>query len=105
MDEKETDDYQRKLLELRMLLNAVDKNLINLLISRFSITDEIGRLKQVSNKPIYDSKRESSVIHDLTELIRENRDNVESDLLVPCIIEIYLEIMKQSKLSQSNVTL
>ena len=104
MNESEEIVYQSKLSELRIQLNTIDEDLIKLLISRFSLTDEIGRLKQNSNQQIYDPDREASIIDNISKTIEQNnlsRTNLVS--LKSCIIEIYREIMNQSKISQSNL--
>ncbi len=104
MKKSEESVYQSKLSDLRIQLNTIDEDLIKLLISRFSLTDEIGRLKQNSNQQIYDPDRETSIIDNITETIEENhlsRTNLVS--LKSCIIEIYREIMNQSKISQSKL--
>ncbi len=107
MDADNKDDYLIKILELRTLLNEIDDTLINLLISRFAITDEIGKLKKANNQPIFDPQREASIILGLKDIILKNSNKVakthnESHLLESCIASIYSEIMKQSKLSQKN---
>lgn len=104
MNESEEVVYQSKLSELRVQLNGIDEGIIRLLISRFSLTDEIGRLKQKSNQQIYDPDREASIIDNISETIRKNHlSDKDLDSLTACIIDIYREIMNQSKISQSNL--
>ena len=104
MNESEESVYQSKLSELRIQLNTIDDDLINLLISRFSLTNEIGRLKQVSNQQIYDPDREASIIDSISKTIQKNHvSNADLERLTSCIIEIYREIMNQSKISQSKL--
>ncbi len=104
MNESEESVYQAKLSELRIQLNTIDDDLIKLLISRFSLTDEIGRLKQNCNQQIYDPNREAIIIDSISETIQKNQfSSTDVDLLTSCIIEIYREIMNQSKISQSKL--
>ena len=104
MNESEESVYQAKLSELRIQLNTIDEDLIKLLISRFSLTDEIGRLKQNCNQQIYDPNREAIIIDSISETIQKNQfSSTDVDLLTSCIIEIYREIMNQSKISQSKL--
>jgi chorismate mutase/prephenate dehydrogenase len=104
MNECEESVYQSKLSELRIQLNTIDDDLIKLLISRFSLTDEIGRLKQNSNQQIYDPNREASIFDNISETIQKKQlSSTDLDRLTSCIIEIYREIMNQSKISQSNL--
>lgn len=104
MNESEESVYQAKLSELRIQLNTIDDDLIKLLISRFSLTDEIGRLKQNCNQQIYDPNREAIIIDSISETIQKNHLSSKNLVnLTSCIIEIYREIMNQSKISQSNL--
>jgi|GEM_PF-1445361 len=103
--------FQAELSVLRTQLNIVDEKLITLLVERFSLTNEIGKLKEIYKHPIYDQMREASIIQKLTDLIGDQY-NLEADKatklendakkvqLIACITEIYGEIMKQSKISQ-----
>jgi len=120
MNKDEEIAYQINLSELRSQLNTIDEDLIKLLISRFSLTNEIGMLKQMNNQPIYDQSRELDIIQNLSESIRRHHhysddtqlaqielnkmSNENLELFVSCIVKIYQEIMIQSKISQSNVT-
>lgn len=104
MNESEESVYQAKLSELRIQLNTIDDDLIKLLISRFSLTDEIGRLKQNCNQQIYDPDREANILDNISETIRKNHlSSTDLDQLTSCISDIYREIMNQSKISQSNL--
>lgn len=104
MNESEERVYQLKLSDLRTQLNTIDDDLVKLLISRFYLTDEIGRLKQNSNQQIYDPDREASIIDNISETVQKYQlSSMDSDSLTSCIIGIYREIMNQSKISQSNL--
>ena len=104
MNKSEEIAYQTKLSELRIQLNVIDEDLVKLLISRFSLTNEIGMLKQNNNQPIYDPDREASIIHSLSGTIQKNHLScTDLEILTTCIIEVYREIMNQSKFSQSNL--
>ncbi len=104
MNESEEIVYQSKLSELRIQLNTIDEDLIKLLISRFSLTDEIGKLKQNNSQPIYDPEREKSIFQSIANLVDKNHlSGVDVDMLTSCIVEVYSEIMNQSKISQSNL--
>jgi chorismate mutase/prephenate dehydrogenase len=104
MNEVEEITYHTNLEELRIQLNKVDENLVKMLISRFVLTNEIGKLKQNSSQPIYDPEREKSIFQRIANLIENNHlSGVDVDMLANCIAEVYREIMNQSKISQSHL--
>lgn len=75
------------LKEYRSQINEIDNRLIELLDMRLEVAKEIGNYKRENNLPVFNEERENEIY----EKIREEAKEIES------IIEIYAEIMKQSK--------
>jgi chorismate mutase len=48
--------------ELRRKIDDVDKQIVTLISERAAAAQEIGRLKQATSRPVYDSDREREVI-------------------------------------------
>lgn len=95
--------YLESLQQLRQQLDTIDQEIIELLIRRFKITDEVGVLKSINKKTVVDMVRENEVLENIklkiwTENQRESNENTEC--LATCISEIYKVIMAQSKLKQ-----
>ncbi len=76
--------------ELRKEIDLLDDEIIKSLDERFKKTDQIGVLKQSTNKTILDNKREEEII----KKIKEKTKNKE------VISLIYKYIMDQSKKRQ-----
>lgn len=79
-----------KLDELRVQINAVDDQLIKLLEKRFAIVNEVSRVKQENNLPVFDAKREQAVLERLGK-------QVKNPALVTSIQTIYQTIMDEAK--------
>lgn len=71
----------------RSQIDEIDNKLIELLDMRLEVAKEIGNYKRENNLPVFNGKRENEIY----ERIREVAEEKES------IIEIYAEIMRQSK--------
>ena len=57
---------KERLAECRKLIDAVDLKILTLLNERTKIVEEIGRIKQKLDMPIYEPKREDDVFHNVT---------------------------------------
>ena len=61
-----TDEARAKLDELRVLIDDVDRRIVELLNERTRVVEEIGRVKRHSDLPIYEPKREEQVFANIT---------------------------------------
>lgn len=64
----------RNLSELRMEIDALDKNLVEILEKRFKVVKEVGDYKKQNNLPIFDEQREKEVIESKRELLSNEED-------------------------------
>lgn len=76
----------RSLLELRDAIDAVDRQLLDLLNQRADLAHEVGELKKVEGSPVFRPEREAAVIHKL-QTANEGR------LLPNSIGHIWREVM------------
>lgn len=74
----------------REQINALDQQIMQLLVKRFLIVKEIGQYKKQHNLPILDKTREQKIYSKIEDvyLLEDNRDYLK---------KIYTEIMSQSK--------
>ena len=61
-----------ELIELRAQIDAIDERIVTLLAARFSITDQVGKLKAVSGLDAVDSQRESRQVEKYNCLANSN---------------------------------
>lgn len=54
------------LTECRKRIDVLDVKILGLLNERTRVVEEIGRIKQTLNLPIYEPKREDQVFHNVT---------------------------------------
>jgi chorismate mutase len=54
------------LAECRKRIDVLDVEILGLLNERTRVVEEIGRIKQTLNLPIYEPKREDQVFHNVT---------------------------------------
>jgi chorismate mutase len=55
------DEARRKLEEFRVLIDDLDRRLVDLLNQRTRVVEDIGRVKRAAQLPIYEPKREDQV--------------------------------------------
>jgi chorismate mutase len=55
------DEARMKLAEFRVLIDDVDRRIVELLNERTRVVEEIGRVKRLAQLPIYEPKREDEV--------------------------------------------
>jgi len=61
------DEAQAKLEEYRLMVDVVDRRIVELLNERTRVVEEIGRVKREAQLPIYEPKREDMVFANITE--------------------------------------
>ena len=61
------EEAQAKLEELRVLIDDVDRRIVELLNRRTRVVEDIGRVKRLARLPIYEPKRESQVFANVVE--------------------------------------
>src|SRR4051794_22678064 len=59
-------DPVRALAQCREHIDALDLRILELLNQRTSIVEEIGRIKQEAQMPVYEPRREDQVFHNVT---------------------------------------
>lgn len=55
--------YESEIQELRKKLDTIDDEIVGLLIKRFSITSQVGKLKTAHNMEIEDHLREAVILN------------------------------------------
>jgi len=60
------EDALKALEDCRVLIDAVDLRLLELLNERTRVVEEIGRVKRAAKLPIYEPKREDQVFDNVT---------------------------------------
>jgi chorismate mutase-like protein len=60
------DQARERLEECRVLIDDVDRRIVDLLNERTSVVEEIGRVKREAGLPIYEPKREDQVFANVT---------------------------------------
>ncbi len=61
------DDALKALARYRDQIDAIDRELLNLLNQRTRVVEEIGQVKQAVQMPVYEPKREQDVFRNVTE--------------------------------------
>jgi chorismate mutase len=61
------DEARAKLDEFRILIDDVDRRIVELLNDRTRVVEEIGRVKRDAQLPIYEPKREDQVFANITQ--------------------------------------
>ena len=60
------DEARGKLEECRILIDEVDRRIVEMLNQRTKVVEEIGRVKREAGLPIYEPKREDQVFANVT---------------------------------------
>lgn len=92
-------EYEIELSILREKLDEIDDELIVLLLKRFEITSQVGILKASNRKEIIDLAREALILSKVKDKIERQSARTQIDAS-EYILEIYKEIMMQSKKQQ-----
>ena len=61
------DEARNRLAEFRVLIDDVDRRIVELLNERTRVVEEIGRVKREAQLPIYEPKREDQVFANIGE--------------------------------------
>ena len=61
------DEARRRLEELRVLIDGVDGQIVELLNRRTRVVEDIGRVKREAKLPIYEPRREEQVYHNIAQ--------------------------------------
>ena len=61
------DEARRKLEEYRVLIDDLDRRLVDLLNQRTRVVEDIGRVKRAAQMPIYEPKREDQVFANISQ--------------------------------------
>jgi len=96
------DEARAKLDEYRVVIDDVDRRLVELLNERTRTVEEIGRVKRSAALPIYEPKRETEVFQNITA---SNQGPLSPDALKRIferIIDEMRSIQKQRMLSDGD---
>jgi monofunctional chorismate mutase len=85
----------RDIKELRDEIDALDKQLVELLEKRLDVVTEVVKYKISNNKPIFDSSREE-------EVLAKNLQRVHNNEYEAVIEQILIALMDYSKAYQHN---
>ena len=80
----------KRILELRQQIDAIDEEVIRLLKKRMGISKEVGKLKEELHIPVEDKGREEEIIHRLTQQAGQNLTEEQ-------LIRIFTAVFKSSK--------
>jgi chorismate mutase len=61
------DEARRRLEEYRVLIDDLDRRLVDLLNQRTRVVEDIGRVKREAQLPIYEPKREDQVFANISQ--------------------------------------
>ena len=84
----------KRILELRKQIDAIDEEIIQLLKNRMNISKDVGDLKEELHIPVEDKTREKEIIDRLTERAGKNLSEQQ-------LIRIFTAVFKSSKQIQS----
>lgn len=59
-------EARRKLEEYRVVIDDLDRRLVDLLNQRTRVVEDIGRVKRTANLPIYEPRREDQVFANIS---------------------------------------
>jgi chorismate mutase/prephenate dehydratase len=80
----------KRILELRKMIDKLDEKIIQLLKKRMNVSKDVGRLKEELHIPVEDMTREKEIIERLTQ--KAGRSLSEEQL-----IRIFTAVFKSSK--------
>ena len=80
--------------ELRTKIDALDREIVNLLVERMGVSAEVAAYKIESGMPVLDKTREAALLEKIASLSGDMSDYTH---------EIYLEILKQSRAYQDEL--
>jgi chorismate mutase len=71
-----TDEARARLDEFRVLIDDIDRRIVELINERTRVVEEIGRIKREAQLPVYEPKREEQVFANITST---NRGPIPAD--------------------------
>ena len=80
--------------EIRVVIDALDKEITALLVKRMEVTRDVAAYKKANNLPVYHPEREKAVIAKVSALAGEEYS--------PYIASIYQNLMDESKKYQEK---
>ena len=87
----------KDLTELRSEIDTVDTELIELLLKRFEITEQIGEYKAQTGKKLFDPEREKEKLKSLEERLQDCKNSLYVE-------NMFCSLMDCAKYQQSNNT-
>ena len=87
-------EYKEKLLKIRDEIDAIDKQMMPLLISRMKCSERVAALKREAGKPVYDPVREAQILDAIRSKDEEYGDSLAA---------IYTSVMSVSRSKQHEL--
>jgi chorismate mutase len=85
-----------ELNSIRTKISQIDNSIIELLIERFKLTDEVGKIKKLNNIPIENKEVELQI---LSRIVDKTRYSLDEDF----IVKLYSELFNESKKRQKKI--
>ena len=92
------DDFKDKLKKYRAEIDKVDKGIVDLLNKRAQMVLEIKKLKEKHDLPLYDAKREETLMNNI---VSYNKGPLYNDN----IIQIFESILRNVQILEKDETL
>ena len=80
--------------DLRNKIDALDREIVNLLVERMGVSAEVAAYKIANGMPVLDKTREETLLDKISALSGDMSEYTH---------EIYLEILKQSRAYQEKI--
>ena len=80
--------------DLRNKIDALDREIVNLLVERMGVSAEVAAYKIANGMPVLDKTREETLLDKISSLSGDMSEYTH---------EIYLEILKQSRAYQEKI--
>jgi chorismate mutase len=93
-----SDDFKDKLKKYRAEIDKIDKGLVDLLNKRAEMVLEIKKLKEKHDLPLYDAKREETLMNNI---VNYNKGPLYNDN----IIQIFESILRNVQILEKDETL
>ena len=88
------DEARRLLEEFRVLIDGLDRQIVDLLNQRTRIVEDIGRVKRAAHLPIYEPKREDQVFDNI------GRASADGPLTKEAVRRIFERIIDEMRMVQ-----
>jgi chorismate mutase len=93
-----SDDFKDKLKKYRAEIDKIDKGLVDLLNKRAEMVLEIKKLKEKHDLPLYDAKREETLMNNI---VNYNKGPLYNDN----IVQIFESILRNVQILEKDETL